>query len=169
MFIRRLLSAPGLSGVVLLWALMSVGQTSPSHPYAEIAARNVFGLRPPLSAPAQRPAAPLPKILLTGITTILGDKRALLKVTFPVQARQPAKEKLYILPEGHGEGSIKVLKVDVKSECVKVDNGGTIMEIALEQPIPTKPPATPVVRPGYLPGPVPIPIRSSAPVRFGRR
>src|SRR5437763_1437553 len=62
------------------------------RPYALIIERNIFGLKP---APAPAPTVesnrpPTAKIILTGITTILGDKRTLLKV-LPPQRRESHK------------------------------------------------------------------------------
>jgi hypothetical protein len=91
----------------------------------------------------EHPSTPLPKILLKGITTIFGDKRALLKVQFPAKPPQPAKEQSYILTEGQRDGAIEILEINEKTARVKVDNCGTVMEITFEKPPPTPPPAAP--------------------------
>jgi hypothetical protein len=69
-----------------------------TNPYNGIIQRNVFGLKPapraePVSDYAQQPPA---RIILTGITTILGDSRVLLKAPPPVgKPGEPQPEKSY--------------------------------------------------------------------------
>jgi hypothetical protein len=115
---------------------MPVLSADASHnPYAAIAERNVFNLRPPPSAtPPEPPPPPVPKITLTGITTILGDKRALFKVqeqgTPPARA---AKEESYILAEGQRDGDVEVLAIDEAAGAVKVNNHGTVQELTLDK------------------------------------
>jgi hypothetical protein len=107
-------------------ARLVVADTS-GHPYTGIAARNVFGLGPLLTQTLRLPQAPLPKIRLFGITTILHDKRALLKVEFPAQPPEPAKEVSCILSLGQREGPIEVLAIDETAGTVRVNNSGTEM------------------------------------------
>jgi hypothetical protein len=69
----------------------SLGSPQPQNPYRSIALRYVCG-RPPRVPPAKTtavPLAPAPTIVLTGITTIFGDKRALLEITAPPAKGQP--------------------------------------------------------------------------------
>src|SRR5882762_4119031 len=64
------------------------GSSTGTNPYQGIVDRNVFGLKPPPPPPdpeVNKP--PPPKIILTGITTIFGNKRALMKA--PVAAKPP--------------------------------------------------------------------------------
>jgi hypothetical protein len=124
--------------------------------YQGIPERNVFGLRPPSSQPPSEPeVAPLPKITLTGITTILDSKRALMKVAAanPKKA-DPAKELSLILSEGQREGDIEVLQIDEKAGSVKVRNSGTVMVLTFERDG-AKLPATPL--PPGIPGAPPLP------------
>src|SRR5712672_1994045 len=63
-----------------------------SNPYSGIVDRNVFGLKdapPPPPPPDNKP--PPPKITLTGITTIFGNKRALMKAPVAAKATEPGK------------------------------------------------------------------------------
>lgn len=123
------------------------------NPYSAIAARNVFGLRPPQVIRRELLPPPLPKVMLTGITTILGDKRALFKIQFPARPREPIKIEYCILTEGQGHGSIEVLEIDDKAGTVKLDNSGTVMAISLEKQPPTPPPTaarTNPTRPRFL-------------------
>jgi hypothetical protein len=139
-----------LTGFVLCAPVASASPTASDNPYHQIAERNVFGLRPPQPSRVEPPPAPLPKIVLTGITTILGNKRALLKVQFPAQTRQPAKEESCSLAEGQRDGPIEVLEINEKTAQVKVDNSGTVLVVTFEKPLPTPPAvARPQPRPNW--------------------
>ena len=142
-----------LIGLLTLAGSVSVKAITPDptlNNYEGIPERNVFGLRPPPSQPQQEPtAAPLPKITLTGITTILDNKRALMKVA-AANTRQldPSKETSLILTEGQREGDIEVLQIDEKAGSVKVRNSGTVMVLTFEKdgaklPATAAPPGTP--------------------------
>lgn len=146
-----------LSGLLLCPSAGSAGPSLPGNPYLEIHERNVFGLKPPPPPHPDPPSAPLPKVMLTGITTILGNKRALLKVEFPSKPPQRAKEQCCILSEGQRDGAIEVLQINEKTESVKLDNSGAVMEITFERPNPTPPPSN--VRPPLYP---PQPVRQTA-------
>ena len=141
--------------------------------YQGIPERNVFGLRPPppQASPTNTPAA-LPKIILTGITTILDSKRALMKVA-PANGKQvePGKELSLILTEGQREGDIEVLQIDEKAGSVKVNNSGTVMVLTFEKdgaklpataPGPGMPGTNPL--PSALPSmnPLSLPVRGNA-------
>ena len=124
--------------------------------YQGIRDRNVFGLRPP---PAQKvdtpPPAPLPKIILTGITTILGNKRALMKVA-PTGAKpgtEAAKEISLILTEGQRDSDVEVLQIDEKAGAVKVNNSGTVMTLTFEKDGAKLPPTAAPGAPGAPPAP----------------
>src|SRR5262245_31503023 len=75
----------------------STGQT-----YKAIPERNMFGLKPkpPEPEPPVPPPPPLPKVILTGVTDIVGKKIAFLKVQFPAKPGEPAKEQTMSLKEG---------------------------------------------------------------------
>ncbi len=78
-----------LVGVVLCSLAERVDAAGAANPYRLISQRNVFGLRPIQPVITQQPAPPLPIVILTGITTILKGKRALLKVEFPAKPATP--------------------------------------------------------------------------------
>jgi hypothetical protein len=103
------------------------------HPYTGIAARNVFGLGPLVTQTRGSPPAPLPKIVLVGITTLVQDKRALLKVEYPAQPPEPAKAVSCILAVGQREGPIEVLAIDETAGTVRVNNSGTEMLLSFLQ------------------------------------
>jgi len=116
--------------------------------YRGIVDRNVFGLKsppPPPDPEANKPAPP--KIVPTGITTILGNKRALFKVQMPAHPPEPAKEQSFIMTEGQREGQIEVLEIDEKAGAIKFNDYGTIVTLTLEKDAP-KPVGGPPVVPG---------------------
>lgn len=130
----------------------------PGNPYRHIPQRNVFALRSPQpqTAKVQQPAPPLPQVRLTGITTIFGDKRALLEVRLAAKPSEPAREQRYILTEGKRGGPITVLEIDEKANTVKVDNSGTISVIGFDKPKVAPPAATPGPQPPGRRLPYPI-------------
>jgi hypothetical protein len=127
-----------------------------THPYRSIVERNVFGLRPVHGIHTEVPAAPLPKVTLTGITTILRGKRALFRIQFPVRPGQPAKTETCILGEGQQDGPIRVMEIDEKTATVKLNNSGTVAVVTFEKPSPTPAPSAPRLNP-YSPQ---FPVRS---------
>jgi len=157
--------------MLLLCAGGSATGADSANPYQGIVDRNVFGLKPPPVAP--RPEdnkPPPPKITLTGITTILGNKRALMNVAMPAKPPDPAKQKSFILAEGQRDGDIEVLEIDETSGTVKVDDFGTVMVLDINKdgaklpasPITPVPIAQPPGSVGYRP-PAPNPYAAPAP------
>jgi hypothetical protein len=129
---------------------------SADNPYYGIVDRNVFGLKsppPPPDPEANKP--PPPKITPTGITTILGNKRAIFKVQMPARPPEPAKEKSYIMTEGQKEDQIEVLEIDEKAGSIKFNDYGTVVTLTLEKDAP-KPQGGPPVVPGAPPAPNPV-------------
>ena len=107
------------------------------NPYQSIVDRNVFSLKPP-PAPvdsAEANKTPVLKITLTGMTTILGNKRVLMKTAPPPgkPGEPPKTEQFYILTEGQREGDIEVLEINEKAGSVKVNNAGTPMTLTFEK------------------------------------
>ena len=125
-------------------------------PYQGIVSQNVFGLVPVPTQVTVVPPAPLPKVQPVGITTMLGDKRALLKVSVPAMPPEPAKELSCILTVGQREGHIEVLAIDERAGSVTVNNSGTVQVLTLEKDSPR--PQTPFVPPP----PTPLPIQAAA-------
>jgi hypothetical protein len=151
-----------MSGLALCTPAGAVTSESAENPYQSIVDRNVFSLKPP-PAPADPAEANKPQVLkitLTGITTILGNKRVLMK-TAPPQAKPgeaPKTEQSYILTEGQREGDIEVIEINDKLGSVKVSNGGTVQTLTFEKDG-AKLPATPAPA---VPG-VPLP-NGAAPI-----
>ena len=151
-----------LAGGMALGGRANAVPTEPADtPYQTIVDRNVFSLKPPPPPPNADDNKPQPvKITLTGITTIFGDKRVLMKSPAPPgKPGEPAKPELsYILTEGQREGDIEVLEIDDKNGNVKLNNAGTIVTLNIDKDGP-KLPTTPMAGvPGAPPAPGGVPI-----------
>lgn len=119
----------GVAGVAVLAFGLISGRSAEFNPYQKIPERNVFGLRPIVPPPAPRAEAPaLPKVTLTGITTILGNKRALLQVSGHGKTNE-----FYILTEGQAAGQVQVLRIDERRGVVTVRNHGTEQLLTFDQ------------------------------------
>jgi hypothetical protein len=128
---------------------MSLGATSES-PYNAIIERNVFNLHPP--PPPVNPAdlikkTPPPKITLTGITTILGQKKTFL--TLPPIKPGAAPEAM-MLAEGQAYNEIEVKRIDEKAGVVEVVNHGEAQTLDFEHDG-AKPTGAPPGAPGGVP------------------
>ena len=144
MALNRLGLDVALRALVCCFAAQLVDAASAANPYQGICDRNVFHLRPAPTTVLQAVQAPLPRVHLMGITTILRGKRALLKVEFPPEPAERAKEESYILTEGQRAGPIEVLEINEKKDQVRLDNSGTITNITFEKiaPAPVPPQAS---------------------------
>jgi hypothetical protein len=150
-----------LSTFILCTAAVGIGADS-ENPYQGIVDRNVFGLKPP--PPPGKPEekkVDLPPITLTGMTTILGNKRALMNIQPPGKPLQS-----FILAEGQRDGDLEVLEIDEKSGTVKVNQSGTVLSINFEKngsklpaavAAPVVNPLMPNGNPGLPPQPTAIP------------
>lgn len=148
-----------------------LADTQPSGPYDEIIARNAFALKPlpPPQDPSEVNKQPPVKIILTGITTIIG-KRALMETPGPApKPGQAATPKLfYMLSEGEKQGDIEVLKIDERAGSVKLINAGQELTLTFDKdgaklPATQAPLGAPGM-PGALPG-VPPPAGFAPPVK----
>ena len=151
-----------LAGLALCTPGNAVIGDATGNLYQGIVDRNVFGLKPPPPPPGpESTKPPPPKVFLTGITTILGSKRALLKMTPPAKPGEPAREESFTLGEGQRDGDIEVLEINEKVGAVKIKEYGTITTLDFDKdgvkvtagaaPGPAGAPARPV---GSLPGPM---------------
>jgi hypothetical protein len=127
-----------------------------NSPYAEIAKRNVFGLSAPVItvvAPTTKPLA-LPKITLTGITTILGRRMAFLTIS-AVKAGEAAES--FMLAVGQGVNDIEVKNIDERAGVVSVVNHGEsqILNFDRDGAKTPGPPNDPAPREPILPRPAP--------------
>ena len=104
------------------------------NPYVKIVDRNVFGLKPPAPPPSPESLRPPPpKITLTGITTIGGVKRVLMRVPLPARPPEPAKEESFMMTEGQRDGEIEVLEIDERTGTVRIKNYGSEMTLNLDK------------------------------------
>jgi len=108
-----------------------------SNSYQSIVDRNVFGLTPPptLETLQGKSNHPPSKIFLTGLTSILGDPRVLLKTPARPSnpGEPPGKEQLYILKKGERADDIEIIDIDLKSMLVTVSNAGRLEQLSFEK------------------------------------
>lgn len=160
-----------LTGVVACAATADAG-----NPYADtIVGRNVFSLKTPPPPPNPEDLVkkdPPPKILLQGLTTILGRRQVLFKVQLAAKPGQPAKEESYVLTEGERQGEIEVLEIDENAGVVKFNNHGTVEPLNMKDHVAKAPVGAPpplaLPQPGRpsLPG-IPPPTASVNPAPSG--
>jgi len=123
-----------LAGLSLCTSGNAVTSNVTGNLYQGIVDRNVFGLKSPLPPPSlESTKPPPPKVWLTGITTILGNNRALLKMTPPAKPGEPAREQSFTLGEGERDGDIEVLEINEKARTVKIEDFGTIMTLDFDK------------------------------------
>lgn len=144
---------------------------SADNPYLDtITNRNLFSLKPPPDPASLIPVVqppPLPDVKLAGITTLMGNTRAILRVMRPAKAPDPAKEvSLFLSPGSPAEDGVQVLEIDVARGLVKISNSGTPQTLDITKNAPkaaaAPPPATGLPVPPPRPGGV-IPVPPSAP------
>jgi hypothetical protein len=94
-----------------------------SSAYNGIAQRNLFGLHAPVVADTAAPAAPiaLPKLTLTGITTIFGKREAFITLAATKPGQLPES---FMLAEGQGFNEVEVTAIDERVGIVRVMNHG---------------------------------------------
>jgi hypothetical protein len=151
---------------------LEAGTVPADNPYKGIVERNLFGLKdpPPPPDPAEVNKPQPSKIILTGITDILGRKQALMKI--PAAPAKPGEtpkgEQSFILTVGQREGDIEVLEIDPVAGMVKVRNAGVVEELNFEKNGPklagTPAPGAPAA-PGVpgIPMPPPVATASASP------
>jgi hypothetical protein len=127
-----------LTALALLDSCCLVSASSQPTPYSEIPERNVFALKPILPQARTNVIEPVvaPKIALTGITTILGSKLALLKVHFPSTPAEPAYDLNLALTEGETQDGFKILEIHEDNASATVEYLGNIytLNLALNPP-----------------------------------
>ena len=104
------------------------GTTPPSNnPYQAIADLNAFRLKPTPPPPEpEKVKTPPPKITLTGISTMLGQKKVYLKTPgTPGKPGEPAKEQYYEIAEGTMDRDIEVLEINAQLGTVRIKYEGT--------------------------------------------
>jgi hypothetical protein len=148
----------GLAAALLVGVGTRAWADAKVNPYDPILARNPFGLKPPPPPPpppdpeANKPPPPLATVELTGITSILSSKRALLEI-IPGPGKPMLKP---ILAEGERVESVEVVSINVEKNEVTVKNGNVVtnltFRVAKSTPAPVGAPA-----PGAIPGAIPRP------------
>jgi len=140
-----------IGGGVLLSLVICSVSFGTATPYQGIVDRNIFGLKPPPPPAAvadTAPKTPLPPITLTGITTLLGVKRAFLSLQMPAKPPEPAKPQSFMLSEGQRDGDIEMIEIDVNGGSVKLNAFGTITNV----PFPKLTASSPSPATGGAPG-----------------
>jgi len=141
-------------------AMMIIPVGAAENPYSAIIERNVFNLHPP--PPPPNPAdlvkkTPPPKILVTGINTILGRKVVFLTLP-PLKPGGPPE---YLsLSEGQAQDEIEVKSIDDKAGVVQIVNHGEPQPLDFEhdspKPVGAPPGGTPTMPTPYaMPAPIP--------------
>lgn len=129
-----------------------------ANPYAHtIVSRNAFGLKTPPPPPNPEDLVkkdPPPKILLQGLTTILGRRQVLYKVQVPAKPGQQAKEESFVAAEGERNGEIEVVEIDEVAGVVKFNNHGLNESLNMKEHVAKAvggtPPAMPLAQPGVV-------------------
>jgi len=134
---------------------------SADNPYLDtITNRNLFSLKPPPDPASLIPVVqppPLPDVKLAGITTLMGNPRAILRTQRPAKPPDPAKEvSLFLSPGGSAEDGVQVLEIDVARGLVKISNRGTPQTLDITKDAPKAGAAPPPAASG-LPVPPPRP------------
>jgi hypothetical protein len=132
-----------------------LGAAASADYYKQIPTRNLFGLHDQVVV-VQPPIPPaLPKVVLSGITT-MGNKLAFLKVQSPPPkpGEQQQAEQSFMLMEGQREGDIEILEIDEKAGTVRVNNSGTEMTIGFDKDAAKVAKSPPSAQPGIpnIPG-----------------
>jgi hypothetical protein len=125
-----------LASLALCAPVGAIPATASGNPYTGIVERNVFGLKdpPPPPPPPGSDKLPGPPITLTGITTILGSKRAFMTFQAPHKPNEPPAPASSVgLTEGQREGEIEVLQIDEKAGMVRVNSYGAITNLTFEK------------------------------------
>lgn len=119
-------------------------QNGMASPYQTIVDRNAFNLKAPViaSEKTEPPPPPMAKVVLTGVTSMMNSKRALLEIE-EAQAGKGNNKKSIILREGEREGSVEVMDIDVEHATVKIKNNGFETNLIFEVKKETAPPVTP--------------------------
>jgi len=98
--------------------------------------RNPFGLNPPPPPVVETAPEPEPEpdltIYLTGITTLLGTKKAFLKTDDPKETDKLKKFRYYTLKEGEARDGLEVVSIDVETGSVKINHKSASRTLNLE-------------------------------------
>jgi hypothetical protein len=121
-----------LALVTLCSGATVIRAASSAQQYGRIPARNLFGLHEPVVQQIEQPKPQLPKITLTGITT-MGSKLVFLRVQFPPKPGEQQGEQSLMLTEGQRDGGIEILEINERAGTIRVNNSGTEMTIGFDK------------------------------------
>src|SRR5436190_11901205 len=110
-----------MAATAILLVSSQTARTTLGSPNLGSAESNDFNGSPPIKNQEQ-PGFPSPKITLVGLTTISGDKKALINVELPSNAPGQARVESLIMGERQKSGQFEVLEIDEESASVKVRN-----------------------------------------------
>jgi hypothetical protein len=114
------------------WSALCAKALTLETPYDGIAGRNVFNLHPAVAAEPPPPKQlPLPKITLTGISTILGKQMAYITINGIKSGEAPQS---LMMAEGQGGEGIRITSIDKQAGTVKVINGVEEQVLGFEPP-----------------------------------
>jgi hypothetical protein len=118
-------------GLVASCAASALPSDSQGAPYHQIVERNAFHLSAFIS-PAYAPPTvriPIPKISLTGITTILGRKFAFITIAGIQAGQLPVSQ---MLGEGEALNDVGVKSIDERAGLVQIINHGELQTLDFE-------------------------------------
>lgn len=110
--------------IVMVMPILAMNSRS-ANSYQGIVAGNVFRLKQPAIAPDPVIPVALPELRLIGVTTITGDKRALLRIRFPATPDQVVREELVWFKEQQRSGTIAVMEIDEVAGAIRATVSGT--------------------------------------------
>src|SRR5687767_5187747 len=97
-----------------------------ANPYATIADRNPFGLKPPppLALPPEQtpPPVPMAQVTLTGLLSTFGEPRVLLEIVEDAKTGGGQPKRPPPMREGERHGTVEILSIDVVKNSVRVRN-----------------------------------------------
>ena len=123
------------------------------NPYQVIVTRNAFALKPPPPPvdPTKNEPPPSPvDVLLTGISTLSGTKKALLQITDKSPSKAGKTDFPPPLEEGDVQGRVEVVSIDAVANQVLIKIDGNEKTLSFEDKDAPKPGAAPP--PGARPG-----------------
>jgi hypothetical protein len=110
-----------MAGVDSFTPVILLGEGMMRRPFTSMTLGLMTGLCVAAASPTVlRASNPPLAVELTGLTTILGDNRAI----FVFNQTMPPSPRSFMLVEGESRFGIKLLAVDTASGCVQIENGG---------------------------------------------
>lgn len=137
------------AGILLAWTAVNAAADLKDNPYRVISVRNSFALRPlPVEKviESQPSAAPSLEILLTGVTTLLGDSPRAFLEFFDPQTKKTDRPSPFREGDRYNE-HIQIVSIDAPLGVVRIRKDGVEMTLDFEKngikEGSTKPPVVP--------------------------